>query len=795
MKNLRVISLLGLILIGIGIQELCAQAWTAVNDALATHKTYMAKAHQGKLWLLDDGNAFSNGKAEALRLKVWDNANWKAYPEYTLGGVDSIHGGAFVGLDSSVYVICYPWSNGIRSISLLRFDIPGQNWTEINSFAVKVQDGSEVNAITIFDDNIYLAGNLLNGQGENQIIRVLPAFSFAEVVGLCDGQIDYMGEYQGTLYVGGAFTQIGGNAIPNLALFSNDIFSAYSGTAGITEFLKTLVNGEMVFVDAQNSTEKYLNFFSLQGDQTLNLDFPKDFIIRNFAIDGGDYYSIQTSSADLYPAAIYHKSKHGNTWNSMKSKLDVMNSVLVNTGTQVYLVELGENTYHIEQNALGFVKAQVFVDMDDDCLYSSGDILLEKDLIIQDVNRDAHWHVDPQNGQMNAFVSAGNYSFTLPNLPKTLSASKCGLNKNVQINHLDSVHLQMPLSIIDKGDALKIQITSAIGFRARQGFEEEYYLDVYNESSEQNTCDIWLTLPEAIQFTRASTMPFDSTDAIYKWHINLAPYKKTRIVFHGTVAVNTPSYTRVRIDAWSDQKCYSEDNRDTLNLEVRGAFDPNDKQNSPAGFITKKVDEIIYHIRFQNTGSDTAYRVRVIDTLDINLNMVYIQLLNVSHPFKLDLDGTKQTFTFDNIMLPDSTTDLAGSQGFITYKVKLRPNLANGDSIQNRAYIYFDYQKPIETNTVTNAMKEEENDLPPPIVGLDQRYLVYPNPTKGSFRVVNFTETAVDAVLYDAQGKVLGVYQLSPDEETNIQIEGLSQGIYFLRFPSWNTQESIVLTN
>ena len=61
--------------------------------------------------------------------------------------------------------------------------------------------------------------------------------------------------------------------------------------------------------------------------------------------------------------------------------------------------------------------------------------------------------------------------------------------------------------------------------------------------------------------------------------------------------------------------------------------------------------------------------------------------------FKLFLD-----FKFPNIMLPDSASNPAGSQGFVQYRIKPKANLPLGTQIENTAHIYFDYNAAITTS-------------------------------------------------------------------------------------------------
>ncbi|MFK7807287.1 MAG: hypothetical protein AB8F74_05725, partial [Saprospiraceae bacterium] len=74
---------------------------------------------------------------------------------------------------------------------------------------------------------------------------------------------------------------------------------------------------------------------------------------------------------------------------------------------------------------------------------------------------------------------------------------------------------------------------------------------------------------------------------------------------------------------------------------VVGSFDPNDKQAIPSGFgedhfILPNTD-IEYTIRFQNTGTDTAFRVVILDTLSQVLDPASIKVGSSSHPYEFRL--------------------------------------------------------------------------------------------------------------------------------------------------------------
>ena len=141
------------------------------------------------------------------------------------------------------------------------------------------------------------------------------------------------------------------------------------------------------------------------------------------------------------------------------------------------------------------------------------------------------------------------------------------------------------------------------------------------------------------------------------------------------------------------------------------SFDPNDKQVIPAGLTanhyTPTNTPLRYTVRFQNTGTDVAYRVVVVDTLATDLEISTLQVGAVSHAYTLTISGKVRpvlTFTFDNIMLPDSSKNLAGSNGFISFTIKPKSNLPEKTEIKNFADIFFDYNEPVRTNTTFNQI-------------------------------------------------------------------------------------------
>jgi hypothetical protein len=222
--------------------------------------------------------------------------------------------------------------------------------------------------------------------------------------------------------------------------------------------------------------------------------------------------------------------------------------------------------------------------------------------------------------------------------------------------------------------------------------------------------------------------------------------------------------------------------------ENQGSFDPNDKQAVPVGygddhFIYRNTD-IEYLIRFQNTGTDTAFTVVVEDALSQYLDPTSIRPGASSHAYSYDLkDGNTVRFTFENILLPDSSENLAGSQGFVKFLAKQKPNLALGSVIENTAAIYFDFNEPITTNRVFHTIGEDFIEVinsASETANVHGQPTVYPNPAFGAVTFALPIELGGNAhfTMHDQLGN-LAHRQAVTGNKFVFERKGMTPGIYF----------------
>jgi uncharacterized repeat protein (TIGR01451 family) len=142
-----------------------------------------------------------------------------------------------------------------------------------------------------------------------------------------------------------------------------------------------------------------------------------------------------------------------------------------------------------------------------------------------------------------------------------------------------------------------------------------------------------------------------------------------------------------------------------------GSYDPNDKTGYPLGYganhYIRPGTPLEYLIRFQNTGNDTAFTVRIEDTLSLWLDPATFRPGASSHDYSWNLSGAGLlTFLFENILLPDSNVNEPASHGYVKFTINHQADAPLETVIENTALIYFDFNDAIVTNTTNHKLGE-----------------------------------------------------------------------------------------
>ncbi len=226
---------------------------------------------------------------------------------------------------------------------------------------------------------------------------------------------------------------------------------------------------------------------------------------------------------------------------------------------------------------------------------------------------------------------------------------------------------------------------------------------------------------------------------------------------------------------------------------IIGSYDPNDKQAFPVGYglahYIEPNEDLVYRVRFQNTGTAPARDVVIVDTLSSYLDVSTLQLAVASHSYTWILKENRiLEVTFADIMLPDSASAPVASQGFVDFKIKQVVNNPLGTIIHNTAAIYFDRNAPIITNTTFHTIDEnfiQFVQLPRLAQGDALTVTAFPNPfaqattlrVKGAQSYETLTLT-----VYNALGQLVAqVTNQNSGQEITLERQQLANGLYFYR--------------
>lgn len=249
------------------------------------------------------------------------------------------------------------------------------------------------------------------------------------------------------------------------------------------------------------------------------------------------------------------------------------------------------------------------------------------------------------------------------------------------------------------------------------GFPTTITVDAFNDGCEPAAGIVELTLDKLLTFTGSDPEPDIIDGKTLVWNIDYAIFDSLHRTFdvHVTTSEDATledfvdlnvrvTTTATDIDTTNDVKDYHD--------QVIGSYDPNDKQVYPAGACEEGYISheqlLTYTIRFQNTGTAEAHNIYILDTLNNRLDKNTVRVIAASHTMHTEyLEGNVLRFAFDNIYLPDSTTNESESHGYVIYEISTKPSASNGSVIENGAAIYFDFNDPVITNTVSNTLTDE----------------------------------------------------------------------------------------
>ena len=443
----------------------------------------------------------------------------------------------------------------------------------------------------------------------------------------------------------------------------------------------------------------------------------------------------------------------------------------------------------------GNINGKLYLDANSDCQYNTGETMLAGIPVLLKLNNVvvATSYTDG-NGDFS-FNAATGYTY---DIVPALNISNYGYSVLCPVSgHYANV--LAPISGKDFGltclSGFDLQ-TSLCGWGFRPGAVG--YVDpfAFNSYCQSENGQLELILDPLTHYMSANPAPTSISGDTLRWNFNnLSNYSYwwSWNSFYPQVIISTDVSAQI-----GDMLCFKTTvtpvtgDLNTANntyyacYAVSNSWDPNMKEVSPrgegnSGDITPGMHTMNYTVHFQNTGNAVAYNIFILDTLDSDLDISTFQIIGSSHQMEADiLPGNVAKFSFNNIMLVDSTTNNAQSKGQVSYTIRTKPNLTVGTQIINKANIYFDYNPAIVTNTTLNTIAEP---LAVNEIKSENFISIYPNPAHDMIKIdVPQTINTKNALLtiYDTQGKKF-MQQSFSQEKSAINISKLTKGIYFIK--------------
>lgn len=354
--------------------------------------------------------------------------------------------------------------------------------------------------------------------------------------------------------------------------------------------------------------------------------------------------------------------------------------------------DLGPNCSSVSGNS--------WYDVDADCVRDANEVGVPGSVLA--IQPGGYFALTQANGNYLLNLPAGSYTLAqtdaslIPICPATMPVPFT----------INGAPVALPLA---SGSTLPLDLGIHAGTAfARPGFATQLHATARNHSPQPSgPVTVTCTYDAALTYVGATPAPTVSGNTL-TWQLpafNSFGTAGLQVNLH--VPASTPLGTQL-VSTWTVSNtlpdAVASNDTHTTTRTVTGSYDPNVKEvrtssgQSDTQYILGTDNYLDYTIHFQNTGTDTAFTVVVTDTLDATLNMASFQQGTSSHACTVDfLPGRVVRWTFNNILLVDSTTNEAGSHGLTSFRIRLAEPIVPGTLIANAADIFFDFNPPIRT--------------------------------------------------------------------------------------------------
>ncbi len=808
MKFLRLTSIV-LLLVVLGTLHTAAQIWKPLGQGFQQIPVAVTSTNDNMYFaFVDSTTAPNNNKIFAVAR--WNGFFWQdlstfvAGPESYITSVewykDKLYAGGF--FDTVFFAS--------SRTGLMMLD--GKKWLNAAPRRIDDQNPVRINALKVFDGVLYAAGGFVridttraNGMAKFNGVKwdVVDGFEAGGFV----GHAQTLEVFNDSLFVGGNYTRsLGSKHVP---LFKIKGTTTVADSSGPFNSISLLQNGktELMSVGLGANLSKTIYSYIGGGWHNRSKGFPN----LNLAV----FSDLEFFDDELWACGSFNTSPKNNSiikWSDTSWLiLDEINLVGVRflkafknrffaTGSFLNFGRIQLNRVAEFDNDLAIIAGRVYHDANNNCRRDLGErplagqvIRLFNGLVVGYTDREGiYFFAVPRSGTYPITVSPKKY-WSLSSCNPTQYLFTPSTN-NVIFDTADFA-LRLDGSIEDVG----IKILPNAGYKARRGITEMYSLSYKNNGGKAILQGkLKLKIDTGFKNFTAFPPPQSITGGVAQWEFSsLDPGEEKTILFKGKVEGASTGQIEFLADAGSVSDAFGNDNYDTLQQTVDNDTDINGKYIFPepdAGDSVTVFDvnngqqEVEYLIRFENTTDDTVKTVVVVDTIDLNLSIEYIQELGASHPYTTQVINLPPqlgkgvlVWTFSNINLPPNllhSNDFVENRGHIRFKIRMSDKITAGTLVKNKADVWFDFANQQSTNKVYCMMGRLQSiDV---LSVSSQNIVVYPNPVATLLTVRVPFDGMYTATVTDMQGRTCVAAQTIASGKADIDISRLVQGVYFL---------------
>lgn len=381
--------------------------------------------------------------------------------------------------------------------------------------------------------------------------------------------------------------------------------------------------------------------------------------------------------------------------------------------------------FHIELNAPGcnsneevvatcsdsYALGEVYYDLDCDGVYNNADVMLQNPVLFDDLNQP----VGSSNYDGEFFVSFPDNTTTtiaVGDLPGYSTTPQTFTTTGTA-----QVFSNIQFAMCPQANLHDVSVSLYTPQQIRPNYYTGYYFTVHNNAPTAEHVVATFTLTDMPGMTYGNSNPQGTISGnTVSWDFPSVPglgeaFFSITLLPDINMPIGSMVTSDIQVDVFPNQTddIFLGDNHLSYTQTVVNSFDPNDiTVNIPAYnhdlIAPQSALSLDYTIRFQNTGTAEAINVRVLDDIEEDLDLSSFEMIGSSHPCTLTFNENNQVeWLFENIMLPDSTSDEEASHGYIQYRIETQPNLMLEDVVENTAAIYFDFNEPVITNTATTV--------------------------------------------------------------------------------------------